>query len=78
MRLPASKNIRRYDASFEQRQANLRAFRRLLHSKGLTLVKRPEQEEYAMYWMPVCKENFVFESIIEDVAEYFESMELGD
>lgn len=77
MRFTATRYRRSYDSDFEQRQADMRAFRRTLHRNDLTLVKRPERDEYALYWIPVCKENFIYESVIEDVIEYFHSMELG-
>lgn len=76
MRFPVTRYRRTYDNNFDQRQADMRAFRRLLHKNDLTMVKRPGQDEYALYWKPVCKENFVYESVLEDIVEYFESMEL--
>lgn len=78
MRLPVTKRVRRYDADFEQRQADLRAFRRLLHSKGLTLAKRPGDDTYELHWLPRSDSSFIYWGCLDDVAEYYESMELGD
>lgn len=75
MRLPTQRR-RRYATNFEAREADLRAFRRLLHSKGLTLGKRPESDIYDLFWLPRCRANHVFDGVLEDVKEYFESMEL--
>ena len=78
MRLPVSKRLRRNDPDFEQRQADLREFRRLLHKHGLTLAKRHGTDEFELHWLPRSKDSFIHYGMLDDIAEYFESMELGD
>ena len=78
MRVTVSRRLRRNDADFDQRQADMREFRRLLHSKGLTLAKRPGDDTYELHWLPRSKDSFIFYGAIDDVAEYFQSMELGE
>ena len=57
--LPVQRHRRQHDSGFEAQEADLRAFRRLLHSKGLTLGKRPESDTYDLFWLPRCRGNHV-------------------